>query len=185
MDDEHWLPVVGYETLYEVSSYGRVRSLTHVVTTNRVVKGKVQTFSWTSPGKLLKYGKRSDGYPDVPLTKQGVSENICVHRLVAEAFLPNPSNLKCINHKDGDKKNNHVENLEWCTFQSNVLHAVSHGFNPQAVPVYCVETNTTYPSMGQAESALHLPKGTICTEIKKNRFTHGYTFIKQEAKQCC
>lgn len=83
-ENEVWKPVVGYEGLYEVSNFGNVKSLDHYVTTNRKVKGKIQSFTWLSKGKLLKFGKRSDDYKDAPLTKYGVSCNVCFHRLVAE-----------------------------------------------------------------------------------------------------
>lgn len=141
-----------------------------------MVKGKLQEFSWTVPESILKYGKRSDDYPDVPLTKFGKSVNVCVHRLVAEAFIPNPFNLPEVNHKDGNKRNNCVDNLEWSTFSANNNHAVNLGLNVQAIKVYCIETDTVYPSMSRADKALGLPYGTVSTEMKKNHFTHGYHF---------
>ena len=173
-----WKPVVGYEGLYEVSSDGQIRSLSRVVTTNRIVKGKLQSFTWTSPGKILKFGKRSDDYPDVPLTRNGISVNVCVHRLVAEAFLPNPNDLPEVNHKDGDKRNNCVPNLEWSTYLDNNNHAGDHGLNVQAIRVYCAETDTVYASCNRADKELGLPLGTTATELKRSKFTHGFHFNK-------
>lgn len=95
---EKWLDVVGYEGLYEVSNYGRVRS----VYTKRVL----------SPGL-------SQGYFYVALYKDKKRSNKQVHRLVAEAFIPNPNNFPIINHKDEVKTNNMVENLEWCSYAYN------------------------------------------------------------------
>lgn len=178
IDMEIWKPVIGYEGLYEVSNLGNVRSLDHEVTTVRKIRGNIQSFKWMSRGKMLKFGKRSDDYKDVPLTKKGISSNVCVHRLVAEAFLPNPNNLPEVNHKDGDKTNNLVDNLEWASYSENNIHAVYFGLNSQAIKVFCVELNKSYPSYTEAERQLNIPLGTISTEIKKNKFNHGYTFIK-------
>ena len=105
MTEEIWRPIVGYEGLYEVSSYGRVRSL------DRYVKGKSYRLH---KGKVLSPGKNSRGYLSAVLSYNGKHKAITVHRLVAETFLPNPDNLPEINHKDEDKTNNSVDNLEWC-----------------------------------------------------------------------
>ena len=102
---EEWRSVVGYEGLYEVSNTGQVRSL------DRYVKGKSYRLH---KGKVLSPGKNSRGYLSAVLSYNGKHKAITVHRLVAEAFLPNPDNLPEINHKDEDKTNNSVDNLEWC-----------------------------------------------------------------------
>lgn len=90
---EDWKDIKGYEGEYQISSCGRVRSLK----TNRVLK--------------LYEGD----YSRVCLCKNGVKKTWKVHRLVADAFIPNPDNLPEINHKDENKYNNCVENLEWCS----------------------------------------------------------------------
>ena len=103
---EEWRPVVGYEGLYEVSSYGRVRSLDRFY--YRLHKGKV-----------LSPTKDRYGYLTVTLNCNGKSKTIKIHRLVAQAFIENPDNLPQVNHKDEVKSNNCVDNLEWCSAKYN------------------------------------------------------------------
>ena len=105
---EEWRPVVGYEGLYEVSNTGRVRSV------DRYVKTCYGSYR-LHKGKVLSPGIRPDGYLVVSLQYRMFR----VHRIVAEAFLPNPDNLPQVNHKDEDKSNNRVDNLEWCDSKYN------------------------------------------------------------------
>lgn len=92
------------EGKYQVSNFGNILSL---------------NYNHTGKPKLLKPGKDTNGYPMVILIKDGKRKMFSVHRLVAEAFLENPHNYPVINHKDEDKTNNRVENLEWCTISYN------------------------------------------------------------------
>lgn len=108
---EIWKDIKGYEKLYQISNYGNVRSLTHIRSTG---KGKC-----LQKGKTLKPGIQNVGYKFVVLSKNGITKGYRVHRLVAEAFIPNPNNYKYINHKDENKLNNNVNNLEWCTLSYN------------------------------------------------------------------
>lgn len=115
---ELWRPVDGYAGLYEVSSLGRVRSLSH------------WTPHWAGgirwhKGKLLKQARNGD-YRYVYLSKEGVRTFIAVHRMVATAFLPNPNRLPQINHKDHRGHNNKASNLEWSTALHNLHHARNH-----------------------------------------------------------
>lgn len=111
--EEIWRPIVGYEGLYEVSSYGRVRSLDRCLVNSL---GKVVHIK----GKILKGGDNGLGYKFVYLKKDGINNNRYVHRLVAETFIPRPEGLYEVNHKDEDKSNNSVENLEWCDHKYNM-----------------------------------------------------------------
>lgn len=116
---EIWKSINGYKGFYEVSNYGRVRSL------DRIVYFKNNKGSRLYKGKILKQ-KYHNGYAMVNLNKNKKLEVKYVHRLVAEHFLPNPNNLPCVNHIDGVKCNNYIKNLEWCTYSRNNLHALSN-----------------------------------------------------------
>ena len=102
-------PVKGFEGYYEVSNLGRVRSI------DRVVVDTVRNCERLLKGKVLIQKDNGNGYKNVMFCKEHKLYNKYVHRLVAEIFLPNPDNLPQVNHKDEDKSNNRVDNLEWCT----------------------------------------------------------------------
>lgn len=102
---EVWKSISGFDGYYEVSNLGRVRSL-----------GAGQTHK--TP-RILSEGRLVGGYRSVVLSKNGVIKQCKVHRLVAEAFIPNPFGLPMINHKDENPSNNRVDNLEWCTARYN------------------------------------------------------------------
>ena len=108
--DEQWRRVVGYEQYYEVSTTGRVRRLAGIS------EGK---HKYPVKARELKQSLRN-GYPIVALCRAGKPRHEYVHRLVAKAFIPNPDNLPCVNHKDETRTNNNVGNLEWCTKQYNL-----------------------------------------------------------------
>lgn len=80
-----------------------------------------------SHDRLLKGEITNSGYKRLHVSINGESFKLSVHRLVAELFIPNPNNLPCVNHKDGNKLNNHVDNLEWCTYGENLSHAFKTG----------------------------------------------------------
>lgn len=110
-----WKDIPGYEGFYMVSSDGLVRSVDRDV--NKTSFGK--EIIVPMKGRLLSQTKTNAGYMQVHLFKDGKQKNMQVHRLVAMAFIPNPQNLPQINHRDEDRLNNRMENLEWCTAQYN------------------------------------------------------------------
>lgn len=117
-----WRDIEGYEGVYQVSSSGRVRSLDRVVTYK-------DGHSQRLPGKLLNINYDDSGYVIVTLYKSGQPKVFGVHRLVAEAFLPNPDTLAEVNHLDRNPANNCVANLEWISHRNNVIHACRTGVN--------------------------------------------------------
>ena len=110
--NEEWRPIEGYEGLYEVSNLGRVRSL------DMYVKSRYGNYR-LHKGKVLSPTKDRYGYLTVTLNCNGKSKTIKIHRLVAQAFLPNPDNLPQVNHRDENPSNDNVDNLEWCNAKYN------------------------------------------------------------------
>lgn len=108
-------PVRGYEDYYVVDQFGRVYGVERKIT----VSDNGRVYEKTIPGKQMKQSLHTKGYKTVYLTKHGKTKMFFVHRLVAEAFIENTDNLPVVNHKDEDKTNNFVENLEWCTESYN------------------------------------------------------------------
>jgi len=108
--NEEWRDVKGYESYYQVSNYGRVKSFKYKKI--RILKASAIS---------------TERYFVLTLSKDNIKKHITVHRLVAQTFIPNPNNYPIINHKDCNKHNNHANNLEWCTISYNMLHAIKNG----------------------------------------------------------
>lgn len=115
---EQWKDVVGFEGIYQVSDKGSVK---------RIGMYRNQRKSWPSTGKLLRPANNSkdvNSYKFVNLSSNNKTKMSYVHRLVAIAFLPNPENLPSVNHIDGDRANNCVDNLEWASYADNNVHSI-------------------------------------------------------------
>lgn len=176
---EIWKPVVGWEGLYEVSNFGNVRSV------DRLVESRGFSKQYRN-GKIL-YQRTQNGYRRVKLCNGGVNKVKMVHRLVAEAFIPNPQSLPFINHKDEVRSNNRVDNLEWCTRLYNMRYGncvenirKSHINNKKlSKPVSKCDLNGNileiYPSQAEAARANGLWQSRIsnCCLGKKKCVTHG------------
>lgn len=124
VDAEIWKEIAGYEGLYEVSSLGKVRTVDRYFINKRGYKEHV------IPSELKHQNKV---YPFVGLWKSGKMKTRSVHRLVAIAFIPNPENKRCVNHKDGNKYNFSLSNLEWATSGENISHAFRTGLRSAAM----------------------------------------------------
>lgn len=109
MEKEFWKNIPRYENLYQASTYGRIRRHPRMVINHGTLCIK--------KGGIISQNRTSKGYCRVRLYYEGKVHTEFVHQLVAETFLPNKKHLPCINHKDEDKTNNHVENLEWCSYK--------------------------------------------------------------------
>ena len=171
---ETWKAIAGYEGLYEVSDLGRIKSLKY---------GKE---------KILKPRKNTRGYLHVVLCKDGKAKNSKVHRLVAEAFIPNPNNLATVNHKDEVKTNNTVVNLEWMSQKDNTNYGTRNKRAGEAIskaninnPMFSKQVQmldkstgellATFPSLMEAErvTGIAQPNISSCC-LGKRKSTGGY-----------
>ena len=173
---EIWKDITGYEGLYQVSNLGRVRSLTRKV----FVKGRENGRVFTG---RIKYGcrEKKNGYRVVSLYCKGKSKRFFVHRLVASAFIQNHNNLPQVNHKDEDKTNNKVSNLEWCDakYNTNYGNCIEKRIAPQRKRVSQITLDGTYirsfASMAEIERELGVNHSAICICCKDNtKSAYGY-----------
>jgi len=124
MEQEIWKNITGYEGLYQISNLGRVKSLARIVPRKSRSHG---TYNLTVKEKILTVFLVDNQYYRVALSKNGIEKKLRIHQLIARAFIPNPLNKPQVNHINGIKTDNKIENLEWCTFQENMTHAKNQG----------------------------------------------------------
>ena len=177
--NEIWKPVVGYEGLYEVSNLGRVKSL---------------NYRRTGKEGILSLKPNERGYVCVKLSKNGKKKDYKVHRLVAEAFIPNPNNLPQVNHKIDDfehRSDNRVENLEWCTAEYNanygtrnkklskkVSKSMKGNTNATRRKVKCITTGEIFNCIREAEEKYGVANQNIsacCKGKQKSAGKHPVT----------
>lgn len=117
---EIWKDVKDFEGLYQISSFGRVKSL------ERITKDYMHTNGVHKKERILMQKTSAAGYKIVCLSKKHKNYHLLVHRMVAQAFVPNPRNLPVVNHKDENKQNNNVQNIEWCSHKYNLSYNNLH-----------------------------------------------------------
>lgn len=169
--DEVWKEISDYSGLYEVSNLGRIKSADRT--------------SWNGSGyflrkgRILKQNTSTDNYCYVGLHKDQILKQMLVHRIVATTFIENPLNKNTINHKDGNKCNNSIDNLEWMTSKENSIHAVETGLinSQKAVIQFSLsgEILNEFISIKEASTITGITKGEISAVCNGNRkSTHGF-----------
>lgn len=153
-----WKDIVGYENEYQINQFGEIRTLKD--------SPKLKKYDVLKP----QISKRN-GYVYQMLYKNGKEKLLRVHRLVAMAFLPNPNNLPQVNHKDGNKQNNSVDNLEWCEQSDNMKHAYKNGLQ--------------IPSENQRKAIINtnkLKQKKVC-QIKDGEVINTFSGISEASRQ--
>ena len=144
------------------------------------IKGYEGLYSVTKDGKIYSHIKKrflkqsiKNGYTSVNLYKNKKYKTYRVHRLVAETYIPNLNNYPQVNHKDENRSNNSVENLEWCTSSYNINYGNRNKNFSQCIR--CLETNRIYPSQNAIARDLGVAQGCVSYAIKNNKSVLGYT----------
>lgn len=117
---EEWRNISGYEGYYEVSTDGRIRGCERTIVRS---DGQVRVI----PERILTPVLNTDGYQQCKLSKDGKYKTVSIHQVVAQTFIPNPNNLKDVNHKNFNRTDNRVDNLEWLSHGDNVRYSIKHG----------------------------------------------------------
>lgn len=176
-EKEEWRPIKGYEGFYEVSSFGRIKSLPYTVNNGRLLRERKYK------EKILTGYIDAHGYAYIKLAKRdGRQKTAKIHRLVAKAFIPNPDNLPQINHKDENKRNNRVDNLEWCTARYNLNYGSRSKKYMRKVSMIDLETNKVikvFDSMKDVEKELkigHSKVSCVCHGKRNSAGGYGWRF---------
>lgn len=193
---ETWKAVKGYEGLYEVSDEGRVRSLDH----QTLIKRGKDTYYLPVKGRVMTPQERRHGYLAVCLYGRGGNKSgfrqISVHRLVAEAFLENPNGYTEVNHKDENKQNNRLDNLEWCDRKYNINYGnaqnkradkTRNNSRSRAIAQYDLNGNLLkiYPSLGEVFRQTGFSQSNIwnfASGKTNNRHQYGYVWKFADTK---
>lgn len=186
MKEENWKDIKGYEGLYQCSNNGNIRSLDRYVYEHI---GKKQF----RKGQIIIPRLNKNGYLQFALNKESKRKMVYVHVIIASTFLDNPNSFVTVNHKDGNKLNNCVENLEWCSYSDNNLHsyralhrkAADEGSTPK--PVYIIDTINKslqyFKSITDTSAFIKLSHTQINRYIHSNRKWKGrYIFLTDNEK---
>jgi len=175
--EEIWKKIKGYEEYYEVSNLGRIRSLDRLRWNGRGYQKQL--------GAIKRQTVNNMGYYVVGLSKDGKNTLFLVHRIIAEAFIPNPKNLPLVNHIDGNKLNITLENLEWSTHAKNNAHAIESGLNIVKKKIKGIHTKTNeivyFESAREADRVLKIGYKNISACLTGRQHTAGgykWEFVK-------
>lgn len=181
--EEIWKDVVGYEGYYQVSNLGRVKSLDRYVQRGQGTR--------LVHGRILNQAVNTNGYLRVILSRGNKTKNTLVHRLVAEAFIPNPEHAAVVDHIDNNRQNNSVSNLRWCTQSENIEKSYRQGrrtsvFNLDAIQQKRIASvskpvirsdGMSYKSVSEAASDLGVTWSAISHVLYGRAKTcRGYSF---------
>ncbi len=174
--EEKWKDIKGYEGLYQVSDWGRIKRIKYANNLKGKSTNKLPDFF--NCNKILKGFLAENGYKRIMLCKNGIGKRYPVHRLVAQAFIPNPLNKPQINHINGIKTDNRPENLEWCTASENQKHAYKNGlknnsancFKKGHVPsnIQYITFNNETHTIKEWSEITHIKAGTLMA--RKNKY---------------
>lgn len=170
---EIWKDVKGFESYYQISNYGKVKSLSRICRANTCGIRNIKE-------KILSMCQSKNGYYTVILCKNGKHKSVSIHRLVAETFIPNPENKKEVNHKDENKLNNYVGNLEWCdrVYNANFGTGVERCAKQKFKPVAMIELETnkvlkTFISQKEASKIMKISNKNISSVCRGKRNEAG------------
>lgn len=186
---EKWKDIKKFRGLYQISNFGNIKSCKKTIS----FKKQYTTISYENKEKILKPLKTPNGYYHICLYSNGKRTRESIHRLVAETFIINEFNKPQVNHIDGNKRNNRLENLEWCTCKENTIHAFKNGLRvgkpTNTKMLNCYKNNKLLNTFNsQIECARwiikqDLSKGhektirrTISKSIKENKIRYGMTY---------
>ena len=184
---EQWKDIEGYDGFYQISNFGRVKSVERTIIYKNTNQTGIEFESFKyCPERILKTAKNR-GYQIISLEKNSKKKTYQVHRLVAEYFLPNPNNYPQVNHKDENKENNRVDNLEWCTVEYNSNYGTRNERIAEKlkdnenyyIPVLCYDLNNNfikrYDSAAQAGRELGICESgiTACCKLYYGRTSAG------------
>lgn len=170
--EEKWINI--YNDLYAVSNLGNVKANERIINT--------KTGNRKYKEKILKPEITNDGHLRVVLCEAGKKKRVFIHRLVAEAFIPNPNNLPVVNHKDEDPSNNYVENLEWCTIAYNNAYNNRHQKigDTEGNNIYVFDKNNTFieelPSIAKAARKYNISNTTMWRRAHDEKLVNNHYF---------